>query len=222
MKWLSIAIVTACAAFLVSGCNEDRPSRKSDESLESGHRYDDKDGGMVVFYCSGYGTNEDLSRFEKIISDIERNLGLKDEMEGAIVGNDECGVTKTSKPIKSGKYKGMVRQEHFSTVCETSGCSVDGVFLLIVDPKTGEPLIDPKTGERVEKKNAVHLRLDNSIRAVCDGPVTITDRRDGREKPNLDCDCYDKDSKRRDFGKFGCLDEVQIEMMNEHNANLAK
>ena len=213
MKGLAIAIVSVCAAFLVSGCNEDRPIRKSDESLEYGHRYDDKDSGMVVSFCTGYGPNADLSRFEKIISDIERNLGLKDEMEGASVGNDECGVTKTSKPIKSGKYKGMVRQEHFSTVCETDGCRVDGAFLLIVDPKTGE---------QVEKINVVHVRLDNSIQAVCDGPVTITDRRDGREKPNLDCDCYDKDSKRRDFGKFGCLDEVEIEMMNNHNANLAK
>ncbi|MBR6448384.1 MAG: hypothetical protein IKS96_07125 [Fibrobacter sp.] len=159
--------------------------------------------------------------YDRAILNFEKRMDLVSAMkgaevkkivpdEGALLGN--VLFKKLSKPLKSGQFMGLSQGLIYSF---DNKC----VLKLVVASK-----VEPDTRKTI-KKTMIHLREDGNLKASClvddyakgivwrENPVTEM------IEPNPKCVCYDRRSFERPFGKYGCMDEEQIEFMKERNSD---
>lgn len=151
--------------------------------------------------------------YSKGITAFDKRMNMTDVMKGAEktvlkeVDDGTAVIRMRSKPVKSGKYMGLMRSEAFFF----GGCKPWRVIVSYSNPETKD----------VASQATVFLREDGNLRAVCDGnsDVTVKNPIDGTIEPNKDCACFDENGLERDFGKFGCLYDDEIKEMIENNNN---
>ena len=152
--------------------------------------------------------------FDKAIVAFEKRMDVQKVMKGAEraffpyeeAGENSGMVRMRSKPIKSGRYMGLVRSEAYYFV----NCMLVHVIVTYWKLENKE----------IVQQATAYLREDGNLRAICSGKsnVTVENPIDGTISPNPECSCFNKNSIERPFGKYGCLEDWQIEEMNEHNS----
>lgn len=159
----------------------------------------------------------DKCNFDAKILAFEKRMDLVSLMRNAkktVTQDDESPeivfVMKESKPIKSGQFMGLEQTENFAF----DNCRLAFVTMAKVDPKSDKEV----------SKARVFLRDDGNLKAACKvdgygGNVYRMNPIEGTIEPNPECICYDRHSLERKFGKYGCLEDDEIEKMNAHNAN---
>ena len=157
---------------------------------------------------------ESKCSYDDAIVKFEKRMNYVELMKGAEVkvfkepNLDGAMIRKSSNPIPSGKFMGLKQSEAFFF----GGCRLVSVTVTKSKPGTKE----------IVAQASVYLWEDGTTpRAACDrmGNVTVINPVTEMMEPNKDCICYDKNGMERDFGKFGCLRDFEIDEMNEHNRN---
>lgn len=152
--------------------------------------------------------------YDKAIRSFENRLGNAAAMKGAkqvvMIDNGDTlyVIGRKSKPIRSGKFAGLVQNEKFVF----RGCRLEQVLMDKQDPVTKEH----------SAKGAYHLRENGTFKALCTGEepsVYVKSPFDGTWGPNEQCGCFDEDGNERPFGRNGCLDDDDIRAVNSLNSN---
>lgn len=171
---------------------------------------------VIMLVACSFAAEPKCNYDAKILTFEKRmdNVSLMKSAKKTVTQDDESPeivfVRKESKPIKSGQFMGLVQTESFAF----ENCRLAFVTMAKVDPKTDEEV----------SKARVFLRNDGSLKAACKvdgygGNVYRTNPIEGTVEPNPACICYDNHSLERKFGKYGCLEDDEIQKMNAHNAN---
>lgn len=152
--------------------------------------------------------------FDKAIVAFEKRMDVHKVMKGAEraffpyeeAGENSGMVRMRSKPISSGRFMGLTRSEAFIFV----NCRLMRVVVTHGEPKTKD----------VAHQATAFLREDGSLRAICNGnsEVSVENPIDGSISPNPECSCFNEKGIERPFGKYGCLEDWQIDEMNERNS----
>lgn len=173
---------------------------------------------IMAFSAFSFAANQKCN-YDRAVSNFEKRADLVSVMKGAksiTAAPDEEDpdfviVAKESKPMKSGQFMGLSQVLKFGF----DKCVLKFVVMQKIDPDTKKPVKDA----------FMHMREDGNFKAACvyddygKGNVWRENPMNGTIEPNPECVCYDEHSFERHFGKYGCLDDGQIEWMNEKNSD---
>ena len=140
--------------------------------------------------------------FDKDIRNFEKKTGLEAIMANALSKSYDGGhrIKKESRPMRSEKWTGMLQVEEF--FFSSDDCALMNVILSVVDPKTKK---------YVSTRNAI-MRPDGSLKAICDESGDVVVEKGNGWEVNRNCECFDYSWKKVDFGKFGCLDKLDVDV----------
>lgn len=159
-----------------------------------------------------YRSSQHDCNYEKIVNEFDTMLGIFDIMKSSKIvklkhdglDKDEALFRRTSKEIKSGKFKGMIQKNTYFF----QGCKIS---------KVGSQKLYANSGKEFVSAS-YFVRANGKLQAACAdlGELYTILPYNGQIVPNTGCICYDSDGVRTDYDKkMGCLLPSQyLELVN--------
>ena len=169
----------------------------------------------VVFLVAVFATlafAESTCYSDEAVSIFEKEAGFGDIKWGNVIfsrdGSFET-VKKDAGIMKKGRFKGLSIWLHYVF---DSDCKLMNVDFNKFDPSNEGKFLGTAVAS---------TRLDGSIQALCyDGndPLFL-DPNTKKFSINKNCICFDEKNRKKTFGKFGCLDKEQIQLLDYGSRN---